>query len=90
MAKAEISWRRRTDDGVRLEIYAHHVGNRWNFYVRERRTTQWQAMAHPPLQDWLALLDAVRRRVARRLLRPEEVDRVRKSIRERFPEVELG
>ncbi len=89
MAKAEISWRRRTDDGVRLEIYAHHVGNRWTFYVRERRTTQWHALAHPPLQDWMALLDAVRRRVARRLLRPEEVDRVRKSIRERFPEVEL-
>jgi hypothetical protein len=78
MAKAEISWRRRTDDGVRLEIYAHHVGNRWIFYARERRTTQWQAV-----------LDAVRRRVARRLLRPEEVGRVQKSIRERFPEVHL-
>ena len=88
-AKAEISWRRRTDEGERLEIYAHHFGKRWNFYVRTRRYEQWQPLEHPPLEDWLELLDAVRRRVARRLLRPEEVERVQKTIRENFPEAEL-
>jgi hypothetical protein len=41
------------------------------------------------LEDWLALLDAVERRVQRRLIRPEEVARLRKTIRERFPEVQL-
>jgi hypothetical protein len=46
-------------------------------------------MAEPPLEDWLELLDAVERRINRRLLRPEEEARVRKSIRERFPEAEL-
>jgi hypothetical protein len=88
-AKAEISWKRRTEDGERLEIYAHHVGNRWNFYVRSRRFDRWEPLEQPPLEDWLELLDGVRRRVARRLLRPEEVERVEKSIRENFPEVEL-
>jgi hypothetical protein len=88
-AKAEISWRRRTPEGERLEVYAHHVGNRWNFYMRSRRYEQWQRIEQPPLEDWLQLLDSIRRRVARRLLRPEEVQRVEKTIRESFPEAQL-
>lgn len=88
-AKAEISWKRRTEEGERLEIYVHHVGNRWNFFVRSRRFEQWQPLEQPPLEDWLELLDAIRRRVARRLLRPEEVERVERTIRENFPEAEV-
>lgn len=88
-AKAEISWRRRTSQGERLEVYAHHFGKRWNFYARHRRYEQWEPLAQPTLEDWLELLDAVRRRVARRLLRPEEVVRVKKTIREAFPEAHL-
>jgi len=87
MAKAEISWKRTTEDGVRLQVYARHVGRDWRFFVRERRYDRWQAVADPPLEDWLALLDSVQRRINRRLLRPEEEARVKKSIRERFPEV---
>jgi hypothetical protein len=87
--KGEISWKRRTEDGERLEIYAHRVGTRWNFYVRQKRYDQWEPLERPPLEDWLQLLDSVRRRVARRLLRPEEVARVEKTIRETFPEAEL-
>jgi len=41
------------------------------------------------LEDWQELLDAVQRRINRRLLRPEEEDRVKKSIRERFPEAKI-
>ena len=89
MAKAEISWKRVTEDGVRVQVYVHHVGGDWLFYARERRFDQWQAVAEPPLEDWLELLDAVRRRINRRLLRPEEEGRVKNSIRERFPEAEL-
>ncbi len=89
MAKAEISWKRRTPEGERLEVYAHHVGNRWNFYIRERRVGEWKPLEDPPLEDWLELLDGIRRRVNRRLLRPEEIQRVEKTIRELFPEVDL-
>jgi len=89
MGKAEISWKRRSAEGERLEIYAHHVGDRWNFYIRERRVGQWTLMEEPPLEDWLELLDAVRRRVNRRVLRPEETGRLEKTIRERFPEAEI-
>ena len=88
-AKGEISWKRRTEEGERLEIYAHRVGDRWNFYHRQKRYDQWQPLEQPPLEDWLELLDSVRRRVARRLLRPEEIGRVEKTIRENFPEAEL-
>ena len=88
MAKAEISWKRVTADGLRLQVYAHHVGRDWRFYAREQRYDQWQAVTEPPLEDWLELLDAVRRRIHRRLLRPEEEARVKNSIRERFPEAE--
>jgi hypothetical protein len=89
MAKAEISWKRVTEDGVRLQVYVHHVGREWLFFKREKRFDQWQAVADPPLEDWRELLDAVQRRINRRLLRPEEEGRVRNSIRERFPEAEL-
>ena len=89
MAKAEISWVRATEEGQKVQVYAHHVGKRWNFYIRQRRFDCWQDLKHPPLADWLELLDGVRRRVQRRLLRPEEVQRVEKSIRERFPEAKF-
>ena len=89
MAKAEISWKRVTEEGIRLQVYAQHVGGDWRFFARERRYDQWEAIADPPLEDWLELLDSVQRRINRRLLRPEEEGRVKKSIRERFPEARL-
>jgi hypothetical protein len=89
-AKAEISWRRVSAEGIGLQVYARHVGREWRFFVRERRYDRWQAQAEPPLQDWLELLDAVRRRINRRRLRPEEEGRLKGSIRQRFPEAEIG
>jgi hypothetical protein len=85
-AKAEISWKRVTPEGVRIQVYVQHVGREWRFFSRERRYDQWQPVEEPPLEDWLELLDAVQRRINRRLLRPEEEALVKKSIRERFPD----
>ena len=90
MPKAEISWTRITEEGVHLQVYAQHVGKDWRFFQREKRYDQWQAVPEPPLEDWLELLDAVRRRINRRRLRPEEEANVKKTIFERFPEAELG
>lgn len=87
--KAEISWTRTTENGEKFKVYAHHVGSQWNFYVRQRRYDEWQEQRNPPLEDWLALLDSIRRRVQRRLQRPEEILRVEKSIRQRFPEAKI-
>ena len=89
MPRAEISWKRRTPDGETIRVYAQHFGDRWQFFVREARYEQRQPIEHPPLEDWLQLLDGVRRRVGRGLVRPEEVTRVERSIRERFPDAEL-
>ena len=88
-AKAEISWKGRTTEGERREVYARHVGDRWLFYARERRYERWEPLDQPPLEDWLELLDSVRRRIARRLLRPEEEKRLVNTILERFPGTEL-
>jgi hypothetical protein len=89
MAKAEISWRRTTPEGNKLQVYVQHVGRDWLFFAREKRYDQWQPVEQPPLEDWLELLDAVQRRINRRLLRPEEEARVKKSIRERFPDANV-
>jgi hypothetical protein len=78
MGKAEISWKGRTEDGLKREVYARRMGGRWNFFVRERRNDQWQEMEAVPIEDWLELLDGVQRRINRRLLRPEEELRVKK------------
>jgi hypothetical protein len=88
-AKSEISWKSRSADGERREVYVRHAGDRWFFFHRSRRFDNWQPLAQPPLDDWLELLDAVQRRVTRRLVRPEEFDRVRRSILERFPDAKL-
>ena len=89
MAKAEVSWNRTNEEGERFQLYAHHVSKGWKFYIRQRRYENWQELENPPLEDWLELLDSVRRRIARRLLRPEEEKRLVKTILERFPGTEL-
>ena len=89
MPKAEISWKRVSEEGLPLQVYAQHLGRDWLFFAREERYDMWQHIPEPPLQDWLELLDAVRRRINRRRLRPEEEGRVKQSIRERFPEAPL-
>lgn len=88
-AKAEISWRRTTDEGKTLQCYAQHIGNRWVFYQREKRFDQWEEVKSPPLEDWLELLDSVQRRIQRRLVRPEEELRIKKKISELFPEIKF-
>lgn len=86
MPKNDISWRRRTVDGERVEVYAHHVGDAWNFYTRGGRYDEWQFTPQPPLEDWLALLDGVERLIARDRMRPENAGLLRKTIRKRFPD----
>jgi len=85
MPKAEISWKRTTENGDPLQCYAQHVGKRWIFHHRKKRFDQWQTVQNPPVEDWLALLDSVRRRINRRLLRPEEENRLVKTIAEKHP-----
>jgi hypothetical protein len=88
-AKAEVGWTRRTDEGVKVEVYAQHVGRRWLFYSRAKRHDQWEAMKEPPLVDWLELLDAVERMIPRRRYMPVDAERLRKTIRELFPGTEV-
>ena len=88
-AKAEISWKGHREDGTKREVYAQHIGTRWVFFEREKRYDEWKTVAQPALEDWLELLDAVDRRVNRRLQRPEESVRLRKNIRELFPDAEI-
>ncbi|HEX5398875.1 MAG TPA: hypothetical protein VFY06_07495 [Verrucomicrobiae bacterium] len=77
-----------TDDGQKLQIYAQHVGREWRFFHREKRFDVWQPVPEPPLEDWLALLDAVQRLITRRRYQPDDETRLRRMIRERFPEAE--
>jgi hypothetical protein len=86
MPKAEISWKRVTDDGDKLQVYAQHVGREWKFFHRGKRYEIWQPIPDPPLEDWLELLDAVQRLITRRRYQPDDEDRLRRQIRERFPE----
>jgi hypothetical protein len=86
MAKAEISWKRVTEEGVKLQVYAQHVGREWKFFHREKRFDQWAYVPEPPLEDWLELLDSIQRLVVRRRYQPDDEEDVRKKIRDRFPE----
>lgn len=87
--KAEVSWRRETEEGEKLQVYAQHIGDQWIFFHRGKRYDNWQKVEKVPLEDWLELLDAIERRIARRLVRPEESKRIRKTITEKFPGTKL-
>jgi len=89
MPKAEISWRRVTADGEKLQVYAQHIGREWRFFQREKRFDVWQPVKEPPLEDWMELLDALQRLVSRRRYQPADEDLLRRMIRERFPEVDV-
>ncbi len=89
MPKAEVSWKRLDEAGEKVQVYAQRVGGRWIFHRRHRRYERWQVQNEPPLEDWLELLDAVRRLVPRRRFPPDEIDRVEQAIRERHPEAAL-
>lgn len=86
MAKAEISWKRVTAEGEKLQVYARLIGREWRFFARERRFEQWQPVPEPPLEDWLELLDAMQRLVVRRRYQPDDEKHLRRRIRERFPD----
>ena len=87
--KAQIGWERRLEDGSKLEVYALHTGGQYRFFARPKRYDEWQPVAEPMLEDWLLLLDAVRRRVTRRKLMPDDEARLVRAICERFPEADV-
>lgn len=88
-SKAEISWKTKSPEGVRREVYVHFVGADPKFFVREKRFDEWEPLPKPLLEDWLELLDGVQRRVARRLLEPKDEEKIRRKIREAFPQAEV-
>lgn len=85
MARADISWVRTDSDGEKIQLYAHQVGTRWDFFSRPGRHDNWETLENPLLDDWLELLDGVRRRAQRRLYSPEEVRQLEVLVRKRFP-----
>ncbi len=86
--KGEISWVRRTEEG-KVQVFAKLTRDRWQFFARPARFDEWQAVEKPPLEDWLELLDNVQRRIARRTVKPEQEDLVKKTIREKFPDADV-
>jgi hypothetical protein len=84
--KNEITWKRQTPEGDRCQINARRIGREWRFFQRRQRFEVWKPLPQPPLEDWLTLLDAVRRRIARHLARPEDEERLQHVIREHFPD----
>jgi hypothetical protein len=88
-AKAELGWTRRLEDGAKLHVSVQLVGNQWRFFHQAKRFERWEPVAEPPLDDWLELLDAVERLVPRRRYTPDDAQRLRQTIREKFPEQEL-
>lgn len=87
-SKAEIGWVRRDDDGEKWQVFARRAGKDWHFFQRQRRYDVWERVDTPPLDDWLELLDAVRRLVVRRRYQPDDELALVQMIRERFPEAD--
>ncbi len=87
--RGEIHWKLRTAEGEKYELRAHLFGGQWRFSIRKGRFDRWELLPQPSLEDWLRLLDAVERRIPRRLMDPQEADRLRHLIRKLFPEAKV-
>jgi hypothetical protein len=89
MHKNEIGWTLRLEDGTKISAYARHRGDQWLIFHQTKRFENWEPVEDPPLEDWLELLDAVRRRIARNMVKPEEEGRLLKHIKTRFPQAQV-
>jgi hypothetical protein len=89
MNKGQIGWRRKLEDGGHMNCYAYAKGDRWQFFAQTERFEKWEPVKTPPLEDWLCLLDAVDRRLRRMAARPETAAKIRKRIKELFPEAQV-
>ncbi len=87
--KAEISWVRKDPDGNKTQVNARKIGGDWRFYHRAARHEVWLPLEPAPLEDWLELLDSIRRRIPRRLMTPEDERRVIEAIRRHHPSAQL-
>lgn len=85
MARDDISWVRKDSNGEKLVVYAHQVRDRWDFFCRNRRHDDWEVLEEPLLEDWLEILDGVKRRANRRLYGLGEAAKLEKHIRKLFP-----
>jgi hypothetical protein len=86
--KDPICWKR-VVDGRKIEIIAHRQPDRqWKFFRRMARNER-REFYEAPVEEWLELLDAVERRIARRLLKPSDAEAIRREIGLRFPGTEL-
>jgi hypothetical protein len=86
--RTEIAWTKIVD-GVKHDVRARRTGDGWDFASRVGRGSQWQSTTRPALEDWLQLLDGVRRRIGRLRKQPEEERQLLRVIREQFPGVEI-
>ncbi len=84
--KGEIGWKRRNEDGEKIQICARKTGNRWLFRIRAQKFDNWADYNDPDLEDWMELLDSVRRRIQRNLIPEIEEDRLISMIKEHYPE----
>lgn len=86
--RTEIAWTN-VVDGVKHDVRARRTGDRWDFSTRVGRGNQWQPVARPSLEEWLRLLDGVRRRIGRQRTPPTEERELVRTIREQFPGAEI-
>ena len=85
-AKVEIIFKRSDELGERIECYARNERGTWKFFRRERRFENWEVYPEPAFEDWMELLDSVRRRIPRRKMEPADEQRLVCTIKEKFPD----
>ncbi len=90
MPKLEVTWTDETPDGEKRQVCARTRGDRWVFFTRAKRFEDWGEVASPSLEDWLCLLDGVRRRAGRHLASAADESRLLVEIRRRFPDADVS
>lgn len=63
----EIQWTDlHPDTGEKVYLEARHFAKEWNFFIRYKRRSEWEAVRYPTLAMWEHVLDALKRKYPRR------------------------
>lgn len=82
MGKLHV-WKTRTDDGRRREVRAQLFGGAWTLQAKLDDEDEWTTYAEPPLDDLIALRNALADKYRRGRVPREHLSALERAIRAR-------
>lgn len=80
--RKEINWVMKSPEGIKYDVCVSRWAGKFRFQYRAKGQDRWDYDRTPTRDDWETLLDALERRYSRKLATEEEIEQVKKTLRE--------